>query len=65
MEEDPNSHRSLEESVTQLRVAHANGFKEAVKEAHDRLVSTIESQKIIQKMDVFDKEEKSPLFKVM
>ena len=37
-----------------------------MKEAHDRLVSTIESQKIIEKMDVFDKEkEKSPLFKVV
>lgn len=66
MEEDPNSHRSLEESVTQLSDACANGSKDAVKEAHDRLVSTIESQKIIEKMDVFDKEkEKSPLFKVV
>ena len=66
MEEDPNSHCSLEEFITQLNDACANGSKEAVKEAHDRLVSTIESQKIIEKMGVFDKEkEKSPLFKVV
>ena len=66
MVEDPNSHQSLEESITQLSDACANGSKEAVKEAHDRLVSTIESQKIIEKMDVFDKEkEKSPLFKIV
>ena len=44
-EEDPNSHRSLEESVTQLSDACADVSKEAVQEAHDRLVSTIESQR--------------------
>ena len=67
IEDYPNSLPNLTECITQLNDACANNETEAVKEAHGRLVETIESEEVLKKMDEYDreKEKKSPSFKVV
>lgn len=62
--EDPTHCQSLEQLAKQLGDACADGTKERVKEAHDKLVQAIDSNGTVQKMEAFDaKQNKIPLFK--
>lgn len=65
-QQNPSSQACLEQLAKQLNDACTHSSKEKLKEVHNKLLQTLESMQIVEKMKMFDAQhEKIPLFNVM